>query len=280
MCEQEKCDLLNELCSPMGYRYDCCQEVFTSGLDGWQKQFGYTYSYDRFAPFFNMVFDTLPVYFDYAGRTWLIELWKGQYGITTGAEVGVYHADGLVEKKDYKTALFHAVGKEEFLNISLALGKNGETLACFHSPHWWQTAFCVGSFSHPQELCLHVTLTFRSCDMLAAFVASMLRLGYSSRNMSACGHRLTFSFSSPFKDCCGFFCRLNRSFALWRCRLLCRLYLWLVRPVRGTTDQLLYLYFYLPSFFCRSLRLYAANHRYRKQHKKIFRRQCRHLNKR
>ena len=33
-----------------------------------------------------MVFETLPVYFDYAGKTWLIQIWKGQYGICTGCE--------------------------------------------------------------------------------------------------------------------------------------------------------------------------------------------------
>ena len=33
-----------------------------------------------------MVFETLPVYFDYAGKTWLIQIWKGQYGICTECE--------------------------------------------------------------------------------------------------------------------------------------------------------------------------------------------------
>ena len=30
------------------------------------------------------VFMCLPVYFDYGGKTWLMEFWKGGYGITAG----------------------------------------------------------------------------------------------------------------------------------------------------------------------------------------------------
>ena len=65
-------------------------------------------------PRFQMVFDALPIYFDYRGRTWLIELWKGQYGINTGAELGIYHADKILSESEYKTALFTAAEDNGF----------------------------------------------------------------------------------------------------------------------------------------------------------------------
>ena len=39
-----------------------------------------------------MIIDCEPVRFYYGGKKWLIELWKGQYGMTTGCEIGVYTA--------------------------------------------------------------------------------------------------------------------------------------------------------------------------------------------
>ena len=32
------------------------------------------------------IIDCEPIYFSYGGKRWLIELWKGQYALTTGAE--------------------------------------------------------------------------------------------------------------------------------------------------------------------------------------------------
>jgi len=60
-----------------------------------QKLFGYHTFYDFAATFINMVFDYETVYFDYRGRTWLIELWKGQYSINSGCKLGVYYADQI-----------------------------------------------------------------------------------------------------------------------------------------------------------------------------------------
>ena len=85
MCMKEKCCILDELIAPFGYAYLPAQDIFTSRLDVWQRDFGYCTLYDKAAFRFNMVFDCLPVYFEYDGRTWLLELWKGQYGINTGA---------------------------------------------------------------------------------------------------------------------------------------------------------------------------------------------------
>ena len=100
MCMLEKCDLLNELIGPFGYSYVSSQDLFTSRIDAWQRGFGYCALYDKAALRFNMIFDCLPVYFDYQGKTWLIEFWKGQYGINTGCEIGVYYADRILQDEE------------------------------------------------------------------------------------------------------------------------------------------------------------------------------------
>lgn len=273
MSPQEKCCLLNDLCTPLGYHYNCPEDIFTTNLDAWQKEFGYTYAYDRFAPLFDMVFDALPVYFDYAGRTWLIEFWKGQYGVTTGAEIGVYHADTIVPESKRKTTLFHAVSEEEMLEMSLSLQRNGIPLAHLKKRHWWLTAFCVGIFSYPRELRLNLTITFPNCEMLSSFARALLELGYTSKDLSSCNHKLTFFFAVPYGDRCGCLCRMVRRFALWRDKMLCKIYNQMVQPLTDTADQLLYLYFYLPAAFRRVFLLHAHGGKCRKKHRKCCR-QC------
>lgn len=76
---REKETLLDALAKPVGYMYDPHQDIFTAGLDAPQKIFGYTTFYDLSTPYFNMIFDYETIYFNYDARTWLIELWKGQW---------------------------------------------------------------------------------------------------------------------------------------------------------------------------------------------------------
>lgn len=268
---QEKCSLLDELCYSLGYDFNCDQGIFSTLRDSWQKEFGYTYSYDRFAPLFNMVFDAQPVYFDYNGKTWLIEFWKGQYGITSGCEIGVYHADGLIPESDRKKTLFKAVDDNEMLNMSFTLRNDESTLAQFNEPHWWLTAFCPGIFNHPRNLCMDISLTFPNCDMLSGFIHAMLDLGYTSQNMSVNGRILSFSFITPYTNKNNFLYRIASRVSLWNCKILCKLFNYITRPFTEAGEQLLYLYFFLPFAFRRILLLHSRNHKNRKQQKKLYR---------
>ena len=76
--------------SAAGFIYNSEKNVFYSAKNAWQKNFGYCHLYDVCAPILHMIIDTEPVKFYYNKRNWLIVFWKGQYGITTGGEVGVY----------------------------------------------------------------------------------------------------------------------------------------------------------------------------------------------
>ena len=79
MCEDEKVCLVNDMIVPFGFEYVREEDIFANTMNGWQRAFGYCRLYDRSAYYFNMVFDSEPIYFDYGERTWLIEFWKGQY---------------------------------------------------------------------------------------------------------------------------------------------------------------------------------------------------------
>ena len=68
MKTRDKCRLLSDLAGPAGFAYDHWQDIFVSRVDAWQRGHGYCAIFDRSAPFFEMVFDYEPVYFDYQDR--------------------------------------------------------------------------------------------------------------------------------------------------------------------------------------------------------------------
>lgn len=260
MTQTEKCELLNEKIRPFGYQYISCQDIFCSILDAWQREFGYTHSYDCFAPYLNMVFDSEPVYFDYDNRTWLIELWKGQYGINTGAEIGIYCADKIVPPDKRNRELFHTVSDEDMPVFSMNLVRkvNGEeqNLADISMTHWWLAAFRMGCFSKPDSLRTDCCITFTDCGMMHAFANALIKLGYDACSLHICGLRICFSFRTPNTPVpCGFLTRPVRCLAQWKNRCFCHLFLRITKPFCCTADRLLYLYFYLPFIFRHCLRL-------------------------
>ncbi|MBN2351608.1 MAG: DUF4474 domain-containing protein [Spirochaetales bacterium] len=92
-----------KLVETAGFLYDPEQDIIYSRIDALQKDFGYSLLYDDLAPvMIGAVIDCEPVYFDYGGDSWMIELWKVQYGIETGAEIGVYYV-----KREEKVALYN-----------------------------------------------------------------------------------------------------------------------------------------------------------------------------
>ena len=175
----EKCKTLTELITPFGFCYDSKQDIFSTPLDAWQREFGYTEKYNKLAPYFNMVFDYEPVYFDYNNRTWLIEFWKGQYGINTGCEVGIYYSESIISPDMRNTTLFHCVKDNDMLPISIQLIRDACTLGIIQKKHWWLTVFDVGKYCEPSRLSIPIEITFPNKQMLYSFTQALLEKGYS-----------------------------------------------------------------------------------------------------
>lgn len=251
----EKCSLLKELAKPFGYMFHCCG-FFSSTIDAWQKTAGYTWLYDYMAPRFNMVFDALPVYFDYQGKTWLIEFWKGQYGINTGAEIGIYHADRILSEHEYKTALFTAANEHEMLPCTLRFSKKHEELVQLSQRHWWLTAFLTGCFSKPSELCLESIICFPNAEMCDAFCKGLCQTGYDMEDVCINGCSISFVFHNAIQERFGLLTRFHRHLSQCLNRMYCKLFVWVTRPFTCTQDRILYLYYFLPTIFRKILRLH------------------------
>lgn len=251
----EKIRILNELAEPFGFTYFCQEDILTSTSDAWQREFGYCALFDQAAPRLQMIYDCEPVCFNYEGRTWLIEFWKGQYGINTGAEIGVYRADTLIPEEERFGVRFQSVpdGELPFLSMELFCGE--ESLFSIRGRRWWLTGFRMGRFAEPEELTLNCSVTFPNRCMQKSFVDGMMEAGYGACELCVCGLKVSFAFSVPKS-------RQPRAsrpaltrLASFKNRLFCRIYCRITRPFSCTPDQLLYLYDFLPFSFRWMLRL-------------------------
>lgn len=243
----KKCCMLENLVYPFGYTYEPDQDIFSSAMDAWQKDFGYTAFYDKAASHFQMIFHYLPVYFNYQNHTWLIEFWKGQYGIHTGAEIGLYKSDRILEPSEYDTEVFSAVTKDEMLPLSIELLERERLLVHLNKCHWWLTAFCPGHYANPQDLIVNASLTFPNQEMLSAFVDALEETICPDCRIFVCGLNISFSFIDDSV--------LHHPFALWQNKLLCRLFLWYTKPFSSSLDRVLYLFESLPFIFHRLLQI-------------------------
>ncbi|MBQ2802513.1 MAG: DUF4474 domain-containing protein [Lachnospiraceae bacterium] len=247
----DKKKLLDTLAEPIGYLYDSKQDIFTTRADAPQKFFGYTTFYDLSAPYFNMVFDYETIYFNYNSRTWLIEFWKGQYGINTGCELGIYYADSIVSADEYASTLFTAVDTTDNLNIALELihcptrrYPDYTRLGMMQNRHWWLTIFKMGSFSKPQELLVNTAIHFKNRSMLLQFLESFEKT-LPDTPYEVNGLTVSFCFG-PSERKYSFFKGLVRHMALISCSIYCKWFRYVTRPFSNSGNKILYLYYYLP----------------------------------
>lgn len=255
MCEPEKWKLLSELTKPFGFLYDPKEDIFISRLHAWQRREGYELLYDKLASRFNMIFDALPVYFDYENKTWLIEFWKGQYGINTGCEVGVYHTNRKVPEKQRKIVHYNAVSDEEMPLIYIGLEKKKKCLFQRKAFHWWLTGFRMGMFSNPEDLVLHARVSFLCPEAAKAFCQGLRRMGYPSEKYRLNCQTVSLKIDRTASYSC--MERLRRKLVQCQNRIFCRLYKMVTYPFRNTADRMLFLYYQLPWCFRHMLRLHA-----------------------
>lgn len=247
--DKEKLREINHALAPFGFAYDFAKDIFYSLENAWQKEFGYGRIYDDMAPFMNMAIDCEPIYFDCHGKKWLIEFWKGQYGITTGAEAGLYVNDGKHPGKSPEDLFYSCVPPKDQLPITMALYKNGKLLFQRSQSHWWLTGFILGEFSYPGELMLDISLDFEDLEMLGAFLAGCYRAGYQKEDLCVSCSRVSLCLYRPkntHKPHCR---RIYQKYIQWQNRLNCKLYAHVTKGFDRTIDRLYYLMLAYPHIF-------------------------------
>lgn len=226
-------------------------------MECWQRDYGYCKLYDDMAPTFNMIIDCEPVTFEYNGKKWLIELWKGQYGMTTGAEIGVYNTtQNSIHVPDFFDGLlYHSVDDSERLYMSYSLRKGNEVLFTRNDLHWWLTGFKLAMFSEPSELTMDVRITFPNRIMCNAFVEALIKIGYAPEDVLIRYHSVFFVYDKPHSPQPETRNNLTEYLVQKSNKLYCDTFEFITRDYDTTLDKLEYLRIYSPKMFATVLRM-------------------------
>ncbi|WP_034863188.1 DUF4474 domain-containing protein [Ruminiclostridium cellobioparum] len=190
---------IDELIGTAGYAYNQTNDLFFSTMYAWQRSMGYCRLYDEAAAPLGMIIDSEPIRFSYAGRRWLIEFWKGQYGMTTGCELGVYSSQwpDLNIPGVFDGTFYTCASNEDRLYMGFVLYKNGEELFNRKGRHWWLTAFKLGEYSEPSELSMDVYITLKSRGMRDAFLKALQRAGYKEGDYEVRKNTVALFYDKP-----------------------------------------------------------------------------------
>lgn len=152
-----------------GFVYDPEQVIYYSSLNPLQRKFGFNPLYDAAAPYTGMVYDTERFFFTSGKRDWMIQVWKGQYGITVGAEIGVYN-----KPIDRNSSHYDCVGDEDMIEMTMIVYKNGsEYFTRGPEKHWWLTGFKLLDVTNIVDLKVFFIIKLEDADMVNAFEGSM-----------------------------------------------------------------------------------------------------------
>ena len=158
-----------------GFEYDEKQGIYYSQMNPLQRKFGFNLVYDMAAPMVGMVYDTKRIEFVYDNREWMIQIWKGQYGMTAGAEVGLYKRDpernfqyDCADDEDPIEMQFDFYNQDEFV-----FSRGPEK-------HWWLTGFKILNVGVPILIDLDITLKFSNKIMAQAFAQSLKKTASTS----------------------------------------------------------------------------------------------------
>ena len=159
---------------------------YTDDKECWQKNFGFNEVYDKFAPITMMYYDTVRTIFNYDGKEWLVQMWKGQYGYCfVGGEVGIY-----TRRPGSGGTHFTCADKEDWLNMEMAFVwdefNDGNYSPIFTRPYekyWWCTGFVVGFpnkniVKTREEFRLVTHITFKDSEMADAFCNAFSANGF------------------------------------------------------------------------------------------------------
>ena len=155
-----------------------------------QKNFGYNPLYDFGANLIDFSIETTKLDFDYDGKEYRIQLWKGQYISgeigTVGGEIGVY-----TRKPGTGIALDHydCASEDDWVKMEMTIFwdefDNGEYLPQFtrnYNDFWWCTGFVDGQLKNRRDsntMRLLGRITWETEEQAVAFDEAMEKKGFT-----------------------------------------------------------------------------------------------------
>lgn len=173
----------------LSYQYSYEDDYYyTNDKEAWQYNFGYGKLYDIAAPYVLLEYDYVRVFFTYEEKDWMIQMWKGQYGLVFyGSEIGVYnkpHSD----EEDTLFTFYKCPPEEDWLKMSMTLyhqDLSGEYIREFTRPYddyWWCTGFKDGHLRIEEpadELRMYSRITLKDKEMAELFTQGLRDCGFT-----------------------------------------------------------------------------------------------------
>lgn len=156
----------------IGFNMNLSEMLVYATINCWMRNFGFCYLYDVIAnampTFFK--YDTRRFKFEYNDMEYMIQIWKGNYTISNGGEVGVYCRD-----KSKSGTYYDCANDEQMLEMSMQILYGEKVLV--NKPlqlHWWVNGFHLGKkLYEPEKLTMKFSIVMTDEEMLNAFCEAM-----------------------------------------------------------------------------------------------------------
>lgn len=152
----------------VGFNMNLSEMLVYATVNCWMRDFGFCYLYD-------VVANSMPVFFNYKTRRfkfeyndleYMIQIWKGNYTVSNGGEVGVYCRD----KEKFGT-YYECANDDQMLEMSMQILHGDKILV--DKPlqmHWWVNGFNLGTRMYlPESLTMKFSIVMADEEMLNAF---------------------------------------------------------------------------------------------------------------
>jgi len=177
----------------IGYDYDIKNQTLLTSPKSWHTDMGFNPFFDMGAWLLGFYLNTERVRFQYNGRDYMLQLWKGLYWGLNGCEIGLY-------EKEPGNSVFYDTS-ETMLEISMQVYQGGELYLDYGpAPTWW-----AGGFRHAKpifeqltapNLRMAGTIRFEEKGMLDAFLAAFEKDKPADMTGSADGLLFTFDWKA------------------------------------------------------------------------------------
>ncbi len=179
----------------LSYQYSYIDDYYyTNDKEAWQYNFGFGKIYDFVSPYILLEYDYVRVFFTYENKDWMIQMWKGQYGmIFYGGEIGVYNRPHS-EKGVHEWTMYSCPAEEDWLGMEMTLyhqdiqGNYIREFSREYDKYWWCTGFKNGHLRQEEpadELRLEARITFKDEEMRDLFTAGLAECGFGEAKSKA-----------------------------------------------------------------------------------------------
>ncbi len=156
----------------IGFNFSLAEMTVYATVNCWMRNFGFCLLYDIAATMMPAIYryETRRFKFDYDGLQWMIQIWKGNYVVANGSEVGIYYREPQAVGSFYNCA-----DNSKMLPMSMKLYRGDKLLMeRAEENHWWINGFTLsGRMYLPLSLKMEFSIAMPDEEMLEAFCSAI-----------------------------------------------------------------------------------------------------------